>query len=936
MYLIISLVRWLPRIRCSRAFSATVVAASHDADAQQVSPTVTAASPPKHGKRRVALVCGYDGTYFHGSQMNDAATRDGGVEMPTVEHSILAALDAAKLLGDARNGEHVRKVGWTRASRTDRGVHSIGNVFAVKLRVPADVFEQNQHSAALVHAINAKLPPTIRVFSAVRVSYGFSAYSDAVARVYHYYLPTEAVFAGGRVDADAAAALAKLNTTLAQFVGTHSFHNFTAPRLRSSAIVAVGAGADALWAAARLRPGGGMPPPDPNAAASAGYVRIPLRQRSGGSAAPDYDGDGDDAFPLENSLRHAPANVRGGSETVTSATMNTTVRRPLRMSNETKVGVNPVVAIGADSIPASAAHSDMLGFVDQVVSTTGRPPWSAHSSAVDGRPGWHWDNPFTRLYNSIVGGDLCSVSSMLPTTTKVMPASKWTDFRSWRIDGSLTRTIYACSADIVHAEIDDAMQPLDRCNSSAALSTVRNLDVFDAATSESTVKSGASGVAAQLTQAQTEPSMGTQLGTAASPTLPSQRPKLLRITIRGSGFMYNQIRYMIGAAIGVHSGALPPDAISSALMLPIVPPMPRAPSDGLVLGEVHYAANAFVSWRHPPGIADDAPPVPGYALREAHLDDPSHVAPIEAATYSADAALLTSAAAMMRAAFFREMLLPRVLSFTAPSGPALAWIDGLPYDCTPPVVANAVSTFAAAMRPSFEAHAAMREAADNAAREAALLRVYAAAESRWNAVHVGSTRDAADRGQSPPRRPRAIRVPIHLENMQRPSDSELSASSCDGAMWDPALLDVITLAEVAQVLLPRGFVTALAIALGGTMRHADLLDIARAVAWRVAEGTWPSVASARLHAEWVVATGAALLAREGRLLYPLERAGSRRSLHEAKAVAHHQYGNGDRRLSSRQRDAALTAPTATGRCDGSLPSHFGFVTGEAMPGPQKL
>ena len=55
------------------------------------------------------------------------------------------------------------------------------------------------------------------------------------------------------------------------------------------------------------------------------------------------------------------------------------------------------------------------------------------------------------------------------------------------------------------------------------------------------------------------------------------------VFVHGQGFIYNQIRHMMGACIAVCRGLLDESAIHAALTLPRVPPLPLAPPGGLLL-----------------------------------------------------------------------------------------------------------------------------------------------------------------------------------------------------------------------------------------------------------------------------------------------------------------------------------------------------------------
>ena len=108
-----------------------------------------------------AVDLAYDGTDFVGWQRQTA-----GASIQGLLEDALAALDE-------------RPVTAIGAGRTDAGVHAVQQVasFMLKRKIEADV---------LVRALNARLPPTIRVRSAREVPATFSARFDARAKSYRY------------------------------------------------------------------------------------------------------------------------------------------------------------------------------------------------------------------------------------------------------------------------------------------------------------------------------------------------------------------------------------------------------------------------------------------------------------------------------------------------------------------------------------------------------------------------------------------------------------------------------------------------------------------------------------------------------------------------------------------------------------------------------
>lgn len=84
----------------------------------------------------------------------------------------------------------------------------------------------------LTEALNASLPPTIRVFSCTRVNKRFDARKNCVLREYEYFMPLsfleKSVLAAGATDMDVA--VDEFCRAVQRYQGIHDFHNFTKAR----------------------------------------------------------------------------------------------------------------------------------------------------------------------------------------------------------------------------------------------------------------------------------------------------------------------------------------------------------------------------------------------------------------------------------------------------------------------------------------------------------------------------------------------------------------------------------------------------------------------------------------------------------------------------------------------------------------------------------
>ncbi len=157
--------------------------------------------------KRILLVTAYDGTNYHGSQIqNNGETIEGVL---TKELSSLLK-------------EQITLIG---ASRTDAGVHARGNVyvFDTKSRIPPEKF---------CYALNAKLPEDIRVQESYEVPPDFHPRHQDTIKTYEYRilnrklpLPEYRLYAHFTYEE---LDVGKMQEACGYFLGEHDFASFCA------------------------------------------------------------------------------------------------------------------------------------------------------------------------------------------------------------------------------------------------------------------------------------------------------------------------------------------------------------------------------------------------------------------------------------------------------------------------------------------------------------------------------------------------------------------------------------------------------------------------------------------------------------------------------------------------------------------------------------
>ena len=150
-----------------------------------------------------AVCFGYLGTGFHGSQR-----QAGRADLPTLEGELERALIETGLMDERDTGK------WTRAARTDKGVHAVGNLVSVSLSGEFPIDKINE----ILETKN------IKVFFAHKVVGRFDARVQCDKRRYEYLVPKSVI---PEAETETENFLEKVRAAFAEYKGTKNFHNFT-------------------------------------------------------------------------------------------------------------------------------------------------------------------------------------------------------------------------------------------------------------------------------------------------------------------------------------------------------------------------------------------------------------------------------------------------------------------------------------------------------------------------------------------------------------------------------------------------------------------------------------------------------------------------------------------------------------------------------------
>ncbi|CUM62611.1 uncharacterized protein PRCAT00000165001 [Priceomyces carsonii] len=125
-------------------------------------------------KKKVACMIGYCGTGYNGMQIQN------NPDVKTIEGDLFQAFSKAGAISP-ENADDLKKNGFMRAARTDKGVHAAGNVISCKLIIEDEDIKEK---------INRELPEQIRIWGIERTNKSFDCRKMCSSRIYEYLLPT--------------------------------------------------------------------------------------------------------------------------------------------------------------------------------------------------------------------------------------------------------------------------------------------------------------------------------------------------------------------------------------------------------------------------------------------------------------------------------------------------------------------------------------------------------------------------------------------------------------------------------------------------------------------------------------------------------------------------------------------------------------------------
>ena len=195
-------------------------------------------------KLKFAIHFGYNGRAFHGLQKAQGVI--------TIDEVLEKALFDAKLISSSNFG-NLKKIGWGRGSRTDKGVHASINTIKCNLDINKKYLKNENNSnedknsenennngemnkkkfrtlidlEKIVMDINSVMREDVRVFGLKYITKSFVVKNSATSRNYEYILPLSILKVGKFESFSNEKFMEDLNLFLQVFKGTHNYHNYT-------------------------------------------------------------------------------------------------------------------------------------------------------------------------------------------------------------------------------------------------------------------------------------------------------------------------------------------------------------------------------------------------------------------------------------------------------------------------------------------------------------------------------------------------------------------------------------------------------------------------------------------------------------------------------------------------------------------------------------
>lgn len=181
----------------------------------------------------MTLFFGYVGTNFNGMQWQRETN------IPTIERELIEKLHAEEYIPTKAYPELVKLFKWSRAARTDKGVHAVlnGVSFLISLKsdeyIEEDMLEDGGSSKrrkGIDHEkINRRLHglfKSITVYGVKEVRKKFDIRQIVKSREYCYICPIK-LFQNGLHPTSKEETISKMNRIAQSFVGTRNYHNYS-------------------------------------------------------------------------------------------------------------------------------------------------------------------------------------------------------------------------------------------------------------------------------------------------------------------------------------------------------------------------------------------------------------------------------------------------------------------------------------------------------------------------------------------------------------------------------------------------------------------------------------------------------------------------------------------------------------------------------------